>query len=82
MKKERTKKISTHIEAIFALSNQIETTLAKADSIHDEYQKALLLAKEIKPKIEEVRDNVDSLESVVSDNLWPFPKYRELLFIQ
>lgn len=80
--KPQIEKISQHIESIFALSKQIELTLQEADSIHDEYKKALVLAKEIKPKIEDIRASVDSLETVVSDNLWPFPKYRELLFIQ
>ncbi len=80
--KPQIEKISFHISAIMKLSIDIESILLSADSIHDEYQKALLCAKEIKPKIEEIRFNVDSLESVVSDILWPFPKYRELLFIQ
>jgi glutamine synthetase len=29
-----------------------------------------------------VRVEVDQLETVVADELWPLPKYRELLFIR
>jgi glutamine synthetase len=28
-----------------------------------------------------VREHCDLLERLVSDNLWPLPKYREMLFI-
>jgi glutamine synthetase len=29
-----------------------------------------------------VRETVDQLEKVVSDDLWPLPKYSEILFIK
>jgi Uncharacterized protein related to glutamine synthetase len=31
--------------------------------------------------IADLRKVVDSLEKVVPDELWPLPKYREMLFI-
>ena len=34
----------------------------------------------ISPKMEELRKNVDDLELLVDDELWPIPKYRELLY--
>ena len=34
----------------------------------------------IVPKMEELRKFVDELEMLVDDELWPIPKYRELLF--
>ena len=34
------------------------------------------------PMMETVRKKVDQLEETVSDELWPLPKYRDLLFIQ
>jgi glutamine synthetase len=34
------------------------------------------------PAMNEVRDVVDRLERVVPDDLWPFPTYREMLFIK
>jgi glutamine synthetase len=30
----------------------------------------------------DVRDAADKLERVVSDDLWPLPKYEEMLFIK
>jgi glutamine synthetase len=29
-----------------------------------------------------VRESVDSLEGVIADDLWPLPKYSEILFIK
>jgi len=34
------------------------------------------------PAMEEVREAADQLEKVVSDDLWPLPKYEEMLFIK
>ncbi len=34
------------------------------------------------PKMLEVRQNVDALEAVCADDLWPLPTYQEMLFIK
>ncbi|MDE7169116.1 MAG: hypothetical protein K2N67_02865, partial [Mucispirillum sp.] len=39
------------------------------------------LHEEILEAMSELREVVDRLEKVVSDTLWPLPKYREMLFI-
>lgn len=36
----------------------------------------------VKPLMDTLRLQIDSLESIVDDNLWPLPKYREMLFIR
>ena len=36
---------------------------------------------QIVPAMNEVRSRADDLEGLVDDNLWPLPKYHELLFI-
>ena len=36
---------------------------------------------EISPLLEKIRKHVDSLEMMVDDEMWPLPKYREMLFI-
>jgi len=43
--------------------------------------KAELFFKELKPLMEHIRKHVDELEQVVSDDYWPLPKYREILFV-
>jgi glutamine synthetase len=36
----------------------------------------------VAPLIEQIRTHVDKLEMIVDDELWPLPKYREMLFIR
>lgn len=40
------------------------------------------LHEEILEAMAELREIVDRLEKIVSDTLWPLPKYREMLFIK
>ncbi len=49
----------------------------EADSVHEE---ARAFAATVIPAQETLRGVVDELETVVADDLWPLPKYRELLF--
>jgi glutamine synthetase len=54
---------------------------AKAEGMHDELEaQARLLTSEGADRMAEVRETSDALELVVSDDLWPLPKYREMLF--
>ena len=34
------------------------------------------------PKMEELRSFGDRLETLVADDLWPLPTYREMLFVK
>ncbi|EJW89558.1 glutamine synthetase catalytic region [gut metagenome] len=52
--------------------NRIESVREKAIAYHD------LVA----PFLNEIRRHIDSLELIVEDEIWPLPKYRELLFIR
>jgi glutamine synthetase len=48
----------------------------------DVFSKAEHMRRNIIPALNDVRDVVDRLERVVPDDLWPFPTYREMLFIK
>jgi len=39
-------------------------------------------AKTIRALMDEVRSHADALETEVADELWPLPKYQEMLFIK
>lgn len=45
-------------------------------------KKAKVLFEKIKPFMAHIRKHVDDLETVVSDDGWVLPKYREMLFIK
>ena len=47
-----------------------------------EHEKAIAYHDKVEPKLDEIRYQIDKLELIVDDALWPLPKYRELLFIR
>jgi glutamine synthetase len=49
----------------------------EATSVQDE---ARAFAEHVLPAQQTLRETVDRLETLVADDLWPLPKYRELLF--
>ena len=53
-----------------------------ANRIEDIRQRAIAYHDTVAPLIELIRKHVDKLELIVDDELWPLPKYRELLFIR
>jgi glutamine synthetase len=44
-------------------------------------KKTDLFFKELKPQMEHIRKHVDELETMMPDDMWLLPKYREMLFI-
>ena len=53
-----------------------------ANKIEDEHEKAIAYHDKVEPKLDDIRYEIDKLELIVDDSLWPLPKYRELLFIR
>ena len=54
---------------------------AKAEGMHEELEaQAKLLTADGAGRMADVRESSDALELLVSDDLWPLPKYREMLF--
>ena len=53
-----------------------------ANRIDNVRQRAIAYHDTVAPLIEEIRRHVDKLELIVDDELWPLPKYREMLFIR
>ena len=43
---------------------------------------AIYMRDEVLPPMEAVRAVADRLERIVADDLWPLPKYSEMLFIK
>ena len=47
----------------------------------DNYKdRAFAYEETVRPYLESIRDHIDHLEMEVDDEIWPLPKYRELLF--
>ena len=75
------KKVVDLINKIYAVNKDISAKVDKADAIHDEQDKAEMLCSEVKTAMNELRDYVDELEVLVDDDMWPMPKFWEMLFI-
>ena len=56
-----------------ANANHPHGTLIK----HAQYMRDKVL-----PAMEAVRELADTLEGIVADDLWPLPKYQEMLFVK
>jgi len=78
--KEAIVTISDHITMIKKLVFDMVEERKKANIIEDEYKKALAYEKHVKPYLDDIRQHIDRLELIVDDEIWPLPKYRELLF--
>ena len=52
----------------------------KANIIEDIAERAKIYSRDVKGMMEKVRVSVDNLEMLIDDEVWPLPKYRELLF--
>lgn len=75
------KNIVVLVNKIYATNQTILATVEKAEAIHDEEKKAEMLCTKVKTKMNELREYVDTLEGLVADDLWPLPKFWEMLFI-
>jgi glutamine synthetase len=72
--------ISDHVSNIKKLVNDMVEERKKANAIEDSYKKALAYEKKVKPYLDDIRYHIDKLELIVDNEMWPLPKYRELLF--
>jgi glutamine synthetase len=72
--------ISDHISSIKKLANDMVEERKKANVIEDNYKKAIAYESKVKPYLDDIRVHIDKLELLVDNEMWPLPKYRELLF--
>ena len=78
---ETLKKISNYINSVSADVDALVNARKKANVIEDIAVRAKIYSHEVKGMMDKVRDSVDNLEMLIDDEMWPLPKYRELLFI-
>ena len=76
------KEIAMHTSEARELAVQMEEECDALDQLECEREKAIGYHDKIVPYLENIREHVDALEMIVDDDMWPLPKYRELLFIR
>ena len=77
---ELIRRIGSLIEEVSDRAETMRLARKRANAIDDEYERAMAYHA-IAAQIEELRRPIDKLEEIVDNQLWPLPKYRELLFI-
>ena len=73
--------VAAEIGAMMSAVGKLSEALAKEDFASTE-EHMQFCANEICGLMDEVRAHADTLETEVADELWPLPKYQEMLFIK
>ena len=79
---ELIKDIQEHTATIQRLVHDMVEARKVANKIEDQRQKAIVYHDTVAVYFDEIRYHIDKMEEVIDDQLWPLPKYRELLFIR
>ncbi len=76
------KEISDHVSSIKEFVAEMIDARRIANRIEDIEQRAIAYKDTVLPYFDKIREHVDKLELLVDDEIWPLPKYRELLFLK
>lgn len=79
---EEIEKIASHMLIIKEEVAAMVDARKVANKIEDEREKAIAYHDNVAPYMEKIRYHIDKLELMVDNEMWPLPKYRELLFIR
>ena len=77
---ETLKKISLYINNVSADVEALVEARKVANRIQEIAQRAKAYSRDVKDMMDKVRVSADNLEMLIDDEMWPLPKYRELLF--
>ena len=77
------REISEHITEIRTLVDEMTEARKHANNtLADTTARAAAYAETVLPYLDRIRYRIDKLELLVDDEIWPLPKYRELLFFK
>jgi glutamine synthetase len=74
------REISERMTAIRTLVEGMIGERKTANQLDSARKQAGEYCEKVFPYFEKIRREVDKLELIISDEYWPLPKYRELLF--
>jgi glutamine synthetase len=80
--KDAIEELSKHISEIRTDVQLMIDARKEANQIESEREKAIAYHDNVIPKMETIRYHIDKLELMVDNEMWPLPKYREMLFIR
>ena len=74
--------IESYVDAVQSMVWLMTEARKVANKIDNEREKAVAYHDTVSPYFNKIRYNIDKLELIVDNEMWPLPKYRELLFIR
>ncbi len=75
-------RMSEHMRIIKEETEKMVNARKSANKIENEREKAIAYHDNVVPAMEVIRYHIDKLELMVDNEMWPLPKYREMLFIR
>lgn len=81
MERESLEKVASLTQLMMDNVSKLDVALSNHDCGSVEEHMAYC-AKTLRPMMDKVREYADALEGEVADDLWPLPKYQEMLFIK
>ena len=79
---ERIKEISERVTIIGRTAEEMREERKKANNLDSAKKQANAYCEKVKPYFETIRYQVDKLEFIIDDAVWPLPKYREMLYLR
>jgi glutamine synthetase len=76
------REVSTRVSTIKQLVTEMIDARKVANKLDDAMEKAVSYERSILPYFDKIRYHVDKLELIVDNEMWPLPKYRELMFFR
>ncbi len=76
------RKIASHICAVTKMVDEMVEARKRANHLADMRERAIAYHDTVAPYLDAIRCHIDDLELMVDNQMWPLPKYRELLFIR
>ena len=78
---ENAAKVASVTNKMIEATSKLEFAVAKEDFASTE-EHMQYFAQDIRSLMDEIREYADTLEGEIADDLWPLPKYQEMLFIK
>ena len=79
-RRELVKEIQHRILDIKRLVREMTEARKISNHLGSQVEKAFSYEERVSPYLHEIREHIDHLELEIDDEIWPLPKYRELLF--
>ncbi len=73
-------KVSALFKSAYHNTEKLETELEKAHKVADSYKRATAFRDKVFVTMNNLRENIDTLETIVPRKLWPVPTYADLLY--